>query len=552
MSERKVVRAPVLILKEGTTRQRGREAQRQNILAARIVAEMLKSTLGPRGMDKMLVDSIGDITITNDGATIMDEIEAEHPAVKLLVNVAKTQDKEVGDGTTTVVVLTGALLKKAEELLDRDIHPSVICSGFRKAEAKAQETLEKIAKPIDLGDRVTLTNIASTAMRSKSVEYLRDYLASIAVDAVLKIVEDRDGKKYADIDNIQVIKKPGKSVAETQLISGLIIDKEVVHPGMPKRIENARIALLNCPLEIEKTEFSAEIRIRDPSQMKAFLDEEARMLKDMVDRIAGTGANVVFCQKGIDDMAQYFLAKKGILAVRRVKESDMQKLSRATGARIVTNIDDLRQEDLGSAELVEERKVGEDKWVFVEGCLNPRAVSILIRGGADKVVEEAERSIHDALCVVKDVIEYPYLVFGGGAPEAEVALRVRKWAEKLSGREQLAVLKFAEALEVIPSALAENSGLDAIDIMVELRARHEKGQIWDGVNVLGGGIGDMKALEVYEPLAVKEQVLKSAVEAATSILRIDDVIAAGKLKEEGKKEKKEEEGEEEKSKPELD
>ncbi|MEM1559177.1 MAG: thermosome subunit beta [Candidatus Bathyarchaeia archaeon] len=552
MSERRVVRAPVLILKEGTTRQRGREAQRQNILAVRIVAEMLKSTLGPRGMDKMLVDSIGDITITNDGATIMDEIEAEHPAIKLLVNVAKTQDKEVGDGTTTVVVLTGALVKKAEELLDRDIHPSIICSGFRKAEAKAQEVLQRIAKPVDLSDKTTLINIASTAMRSKSVEYLRDYLASIAVDAVLRIVEDRDGKKYADLDNIQVIKKPGKSIAETQLINGLIIDKEVVHPSMPKRIENARIALLNCPLEIEKTEFSAEIRIRDPSQMKAFLDEEARMLKDMVDKIAATGANVVFCQKGIDDMAQYFLAKKGILAVRRVKKSDMDKLSRATGARIVTNIEDLRTEDLGTAELVEERKIGEDRWVFVEGCVNPRAVSILIRGGADKVVEEAERSIHDALCVVKDIVEYPYLVFGGGAPEMEVSLKVRKWAEKLSGREQLAVLKFAEALEVIPSALAENSGLDAIDIIVELRARHEKGQIWDGVDVIKGGIGDMKALEVCEPLAVKEQVLKSAVEAATSILRIDDVIAAGKLKEEGKKEKKEEEGEEEKPKPELD
>jgi thermosome len=541
MSERKAVRAPVLILKEGTTRQRGREAQRQNMLAARIVAEMLKSTLGPRGMDKMLVDSIGDITITNDGATIMDEIEAEHPAVKLLVNVAKTQDKEVGDGTTSVVVLTGALLKKAEELLDRDIHPSVICSGFRKAEARAQEVLQRIAKPVDFNDRATLMNIASTAMRSKSVEYLREYLASIAVDAVLKIVEDRDGKKYADIDNIQVIKKPGKSVAETQLINGLIIDKEVVHPGMPKRIENAKIALLNCPLEIEKTEFSAEIRIRDPSQMKAFLDEESRMLKNMVDNIAATGANVVFCQKGIDDMAQYFLAKKGILAVRRVKESDMQKLSRATGARIVTNIDDLKPEDLGSAELVEERKIGEDRMVFVEGCKDPKAVAILVRGGFERAVDEAERSLHDALSVVADIVKDPRIVYGGGAVEAEIAKEIRRFATQISGREQLAVQAFAEAIEVIPQALAENAGLDPIDILVELRAKHEEPEGYRyGVDVFSGKVADMSTLNVIEPIIVKSKAISAAVEAAITILRIDDVVIASKPLEKGKEKEKEE------------
>ncbi|MEM2505104.1 MAG: thermosome subunit beta [Candidatus Bathyarchaeia archaeon] len=540
MSERRVVRAPVLILKEGTTRQRGREAQRQNILAVRIVAEMLKSTLGPRGMDKMLVDSIGDITITNDGATIMDEIEAEHPAIKLLVNVAKTQDKEVGDGTTTVVVLTGALVKKAEELLDRDIHPSIICSGFRKAEAKAQEVLQRIAKPVDLSDKTTLINIASTAMRSKSVEYLRDYLASIAVDAVLRIVEDRDGKKYADLDNIQVIKKPGKSIAETQLINGLIIDKEVVHPSMPKRIENARIALLNCPLEIEKTEFSAEIRIRDPSQMKAFLDEEARMLKDMVDKIAATGANVVFCQKGIDDMAQYFLAKKGILAVRRVKKSDMDKLSRATGARIVTNIEDLRTEDLGTAELVEERKIGEDRMVFVEGCRDPKAVAILVRGGFERAVDEAERSLHDALSVVADIVKDPRIVYGGGAVEAEIAKEIRRFATQIGGREQLAVQAFAEAIEMIPQALAENAGLDPIDILVELRAKHEESEGYKyGVDVFSGKVADMSVLNVIEPVIVKSKAISAAVEAAITILRIDDVVVASKPLEKEKGKEKE-------------
>ena len=543
---------PILILKEGTSRVRGRDAQINNITAARIIAEMIKTSLGPSGMDKMLVDTLGDVTITNDGATILKEMDVQHPAAKMMVEIAKATDSEVGDGTTSVVVLAGELLAKALELLELNVHPSIIVDGYKKALDEALTVLRSIAVKVDPLDRETLIKVAMTAMGTKAVKEGRDHLAKLVVDAALQVVRKVGDRYLVDLDDIKVEKKAGGTILDTQLIKGVVLDKEVVHAGMPKIVRNAKIALLNCPLEIEKTEFDAKINIETPEQMKAFLDEESRMLKGMVDNIAATGANVVFCQKGIDDMAQYFLAKKGILAVRRVKESDMQKLSRATGARIVTNIDDLKPEDLGSAELVEERKIGEDRWVFVEGCVNPRAVSILIRGGADKVVEEAERSIHDALCVVKDVIEYPYLVFGGGAPETEVALKIRKWAEKLSGREQLAVLKFADALEVIPSALAENSGLDAIDIMVELRARHEKGQIWDGVNVIGGGIGDMRALDVCEPLAVKEQILKSAVEAATSLLRIDDVIAAGKLKEEGKKEKKEEEGEEEKSKPELD
>ncbi len=543
---------PILILKEGTSRVRGRDAQINNITAARIIAEMIKTSLGPSGMDKMLVDTLGDVTITNDGATILKEMDVQHPAAKMMVEIAKATDSEVGDGTTSVVVLAGELLAKALELLELNVHPSIIVDGYKKALDEALTVLRSIAVKVDPLDRETLIKVAMTAMGTKAVKEGRDHLAKLVVDAALQVVRKVGDRYLVDLDDIKVEKKAGGTILDTQLIKGVVLDKEVVHASMPKIVRNAKIALLNCPLEIEKTEFDAKINIETPEQMKAFLDEESRMLKGMVDNIAATGANVVFCQKGIDDMAQYFLAKKGILAVRRVKKSDMEKLSRATGARIVTNIDDLKPEDLGSAELVEERKIGEDRWVFVEGCVNPRAVSILIRGGADKVVEEAERSIHDALCVVKDVIEYPYLVFGGGAPETEVALKIRKWAEKLSGREQLAVLKFADALEVIPSALAENSGLDAIDIMVELRARHEKGQIWDGVNVIGGGIGDMRALDVCEPLAVKEQILKSAVEAATSLLRIDDVIAAGKLKEEGKKEKKEEEGEEEKSKPELD
>ena len=395
---------PVLILKEGSTRRRGREAQRNNIMAARIVAEILRSTLGPRGMDKMLIDSLGDITITNDGATILDEIEVEHPAAKMMVEVAKAQDDEVGDGTTTAVVLAGELLKHAEDLLDQNIHPTIIVSGFRKAAQKARELLHEIAKPVDLDDRATLKKVVMTSMASKAVGGAKDHLAEIAIDAIKQIIEKRGDKLVADVDQVQVIKKEGKSLLDTQLVKGIIIDKEVVHPGMPKRVENARIALLNCPLEIEKTEFDAEIRIRAPEQMKAFLDQEMKILREMVEKIKKAGANVVFCQKGIDDVAQHYLAKEGILAVRRVKKSDMEKLARATGARIVTNLDDLKPEDLGYAELVEERKIGEDKMVFVEGCKDPKSVAILIRGGLERMVDEADRALHDALCVLLSLI----------------------------------------------------------------------------------------------------------------------------------------------------
>jgi thermosome len=522
---------PVLILKEGTTRSRGKEAQRTNITAAKVVAEIVKSSLGPKGMDKMLVDSLGDVTITNDGATILDEMEVQHPAAKMMVEVAKTQDKEVGDGTTSAVVLAGELLKKAEELIDKNVHPTIIVDGYKRAAEKALEFYNKIAIPVEPTDKNMLKKVAMTAMASKAVSGDKEYLSDITVDAILKVAEKtKDGYKVS-LDDIKVEKKAGGSTTETKLIYGIALDKEVVHSGMPKRIENARIALLECPLEIEKTEFDAKINIESPEQMKAFLDEEAKMLKAMVDKIVKAGANVVVCQKGIDDLAQHYLAKQGILAVRRVKESDMEKTAKATAAKIVTNIDELTSDDLGSAKLVEERKIGEDKWTFIEECKNPRSLTILIRGGTEKVVDEAERSVHDALSVVRDVVIKPKVVAGGGAPEVEVAAQLKRWAEKMSGREQLAAQKFAEALEVIPITLAENAGLDPIDIIVELRSKHEKNDPWVGVDVIEGKVKDMEKLNVYEPLSVKEQIIKSASEAASMILRIDDVVAAGKMKE---------------------
>ncbi|HID19014.1 TPA: thermosome subunit, partial [Candidatus Bathyarchaeota archaeon] len=443
---------------------------------------------------------------------------------------AKTQDNAVGDGTTTVVVVASELLRKAEELLDQNIHPTLVVSGYRKAAQQALEELNQLAKEVSREDNETLRNVASTAVRSKAIAAAREKILDTAIKAVKTIAEQRGKRWVADVDLVQITKKAGGSFADTRLINGLIIDKEVVHSGMPKRTDNAKIALLECPLEIEKTEISAEIRIRDPTQMKAFLDEEAKMLKEMVEKIRKAGANVVFCQKGIDDMAQHFLAKQGVLAVRRVKESDMDKLSKATGGRIVNNVDMLASGDLGEAELVEERKVGEDKWVFVEGCKNPRSLTILIRGGTERVVDEAERSVHDAISVTRDAVLKPKIVAGGGALEAEVASKLRSWAQTLSGREQLAALDFAEALEVVPITLAENAGLDPIDIQVELRARHEKGEKWAGVNVFEGKVKDMYKEDVLEPVSVKEQIVKSAFEAAAMILRIDDVIAASKVK----------------------
>ena len=520
---------PVLILKEGTTRNRGKEAQKNNIMAARTIGEVVKSTLGPRGMDKMLVDSLGDITITNDGAAILDEIDVEHPAAKMVVEVAKTQDDMVGDGTTTAVVLTGELLKKAEELLDQNIHPTLLVSGYRKATKKAIEVVNKISMTVDLEDKDVLKNVALTSMGSKSVGLARDHLADIAIKAVKQIAEKRGETWTADIDNIQIVKKEGKSLGDSKLVNGIILDKEVVHAGMPKRIENAKVALVNTPLEVEKTEFSAEIRIKDPTQMKAFLDKETNMLQELVTKVKKAGANVLICQKGIDDMAQHFLAKEGILAVRRAKESDIEKLSRATGAEVITNLDDLKQEDLGYAGLVEERKIGDDEMIFIEGCKDPRSVSILVRAGLERMVDEAERAMNDALSVVADVFKKNKVVVGGGAVEAEVAKELKKYAVTVGGREQLAIEAFAESLETIPSILAENAGLEKIDIMVELRTAHEKpkGHLI-GVDVLEGKVANLYNKGVLEPLSVKEQAIKSASEASSMILRIDDVIASTK------------------------
>jgi len=518
---------PVLILKEGTTRSRGKEAQRNNIMAARLIGEVLKTTLGPRGMDKMLVDSLGDITITNDGAAILNEMDVEHPAAKMMVEIAKTQDDMVGDGTTTTVILAGELLKKAEDLLDQNIHPTILVSGYRKASQKAIEIINKTSVPVDIEDRKTLLKVALTSMSSKGVGAAREHLAEIAIDAVKQIAEQRGDKKIADIDNIQLVKKTGKSLLETQLISGIIIDKEVVHPGMPKKKENAKIALLDSALEIEKTEMSAEIRIRDPSQMKAFLDQETNMMKEMADKIKASRADVVFCQKGIDDMVQHFLAKEGIIAARRIKESDMEKLARATGGTIISDLDDLKAKDLGNAGLVEERKIGDDKMIFVEKCKDPHSVAILIRAGLERMVDEAERAMTDALSVVSDVIENSKIVAGGGAVEIEVAKELRKFATKVGGREQLAVEAFADAVEIIPRTLAENAGLDPIDILVELRSAHEKEDgKYKGVNVFTGKVQNSLDSGVIEPSVVKEQAIKSAAESASMILRIDDVITA--------------------------
>ena len=519
---------PVLILKEGTSRSRGKEAQRANITAAKLVAESVRSTLGPKGMDKMLVDSLGDITITNDGATVLKEMDVQHPAAKMIVEVAKTTDSEVGDGTTSVAVLTGKLLERAEGLLDQKIHSTIIVDGYRDATEKAIEFLNAIAIKVSPTEKEMLKKVAMTSMAGKLISESKEYLADLAVDAVMKIVRKTEEGYKVDIDDIKVDKKAGGSIGETSLIEGLILDKEVVHSSMPKRVENAHILLVNAPFEIEKTEFSAKINIEKPEEMKAFLNEEEHMLKAMADKVVAVGADVLICQKGIDDVIQYYLAKKGVLAVRRATESNMTKLSKATGAKVVANIEGLSSKDLGHAKLVEERKVGGDKWIFIEGCKNPLSVDILIRGGTDKVVEEAERSIHDALCVIRDLVQRPYVVAGGGAPEAETASRLRKWAEKLPGKEQLAALSFANAMEVIPMTLAENAGLDSVNILVALRARHEKGDVWAGVDALEGKVNDMAKLDVYEPLVVKEQIVKSASEAACMIIRVDDVIASGK------------------------
>jgi thermosome len=519
----------VLVLREGATQSRGKRAQNNNISAAKLIAEIVKTSLGPRGMDKMLVDSLGDVTITNDGATMLKEIDVQHPAAKMIVEIAKAVDGEVGDGTTSSVVIAGALLDNAEKLLERGVHPMVIVNGYTKAAIKAQKILDEISVGVEPEDKVTLTKIARTSMASKMISNESAVLGALVVDALLQVVEKTaEGKFLVDLDNLKVEKKVGGSLKNTSLVGGIILDKEVVHSGMPKRIEKAKVALVNSALEIEKTEFDAKININNPGQIQQFLDEETRMLKSMVDKISESGANVLICQKGIDDMAQHYLAKAGILSVRRVKESDMTKLAKATGATIVTALDSLSKGDIGQAGLVEERKIEDDKWTFVEDCKNPKAVTVFIRGGSQRVIDEVERSMHDAIMVVKDVIENPAIVGGGGAVEEELSYRLMKWSTALQGREQLAVEKFAEALESIPQALAVNAGFDPIDIQVALREKHGAGRLWYGVDVLGNGIRDMLEKDVIEPVGVKEQIIKSATECTCMLLRIDDVIASSK------------------------
>jgi thermosome len=518
---------PIFILKEGSKRTRGRDAQSNNIMAAKAVAEAVRTTLGPKGMDKMLVDSMGDVVITNDGATILKEMDIEHPAAKMVVEVAKTQDEQVGDGTTSAAVVAGELLKKAEDLIEQEIHPTIIASGYRLAAEKAVEVLNSLAMPVMLSDRNLLISISETAMTGKAAEFSKTLLSKISVDAVTSIVDtDTNGKNIIDKENINVVKKVGGKVEDSELIQGMIIDKERIHPNMPQKVKDAKIMLLNTAVELKDTEVDAEISITSPDQLQSFLDQEEQMLKKMIQKVIDSKANVVFCQKGIEDLGQHYLAKAGIFAVRRVKKSDMDKLARATGGKLITNLDEVVPEDLGYAGLVEEKKVGGDHMTFVTGCHNPKAVSILLRGGTEHVVESVNSALEDALRVVAVVIEDGKLVAGGGSPEVEVALRLQEYAATLEGREQLAVKAYAEALEVIPRTLAENAGLDPIDMLMELRSQHEKGVKTAGLNVYEGKVVDMWKNFVVEPLRVKTQVINAATESAVMILRIDDVIAS--------------------------
>ena len=518
----------IFILPEGALRTTGRDAQRNNIAAAKAVAETVRSTLGPRGMDKMLVDDMGDIVITNDGATIVEEMNVEHPAAKMVVEVAKTQDEEVGDGTTTAVVLTGELLSNAEKLLDQGIHPSIIVRGYRMASEKADEILKTIGKDVTLKDEKLLQQIAQTAMTGKGSEAAKDKLSDLAVRAIKQVSETVDGKIKVDLDNVKVEKKEGGSISDSELIQGLIIDKERCSGNMPKMVKNAKIALIDAAIEVKSTETEAKIQITDPSQMQAFLTQEENMIKDMVDRIVKSGATVVFTQKGIDDLAQHYLAKAGIFAARRVKKSDMDKLAKATGATVQTNLKDLSSKDLGFAGEVEEVKIAKNEMTFVRGCKNPKAVSILIRGGTEHVVDEVERAMTDALGGVAAALEVGKVVAGGGAAEIELARQIRKYSGSVGGREQLAIDAFADSVEIIPRTLAESAGMDAIDTLVKLRSEHDKGKDTLGVMVLECTTGDMLKAGIIEPLKIKTQAVKSASEAAQLILRIDDVIASRK------------------------
>ena len=516
---------PVLVLKESALQQKGKDAQHNNIQAAKLVSDLVRSSLGPRGLDKMLVDSLGDVTITNDGATMLKEIDVQHPAAKMLVEISKTMDNEVGDGTTSAVVLAGSLISKADELLKKEIHSSIIVEGYQIAAEKTLQLYDEITTKIQTTDQTTLLKVASTSMQSKLISEDSDILSKVVVDTVQRIATKQGEKTKVDLDNIKVEKKTGGSIQDTMMIEGIVLDKEIVHSGMPTKITNAKVALINTPVEVAKTEISAEIRITDPSQMQMFLDEEQSMLKEMVEKIIAAGANVLICQKGIDDIAQHYLAKNGILAVRRVKESDMTKLAKATGATITTNLDDLQTTSLGNANLVHQKKVESDKWVFIEGCQNPQSVTLLIRGGSQRVIDEVDRSINDAIMVIKDVMESPRIVPGGGSTEAYIASKLKEWADSFNGREQLAIKKYAEALETIPIAIAENAGMDPIDSVATLRSRQAGGVISTGINAKTTEIVDMTTLGILEPTVVKETMIKSSTEVACMILRIDDVIA---------------------------
>ncbi len=519
---------PIFIMPEDTKRTTGKNAQRNNILAAKLVAETIRTTLGPKGMDKMVVDSMGDVIVTNDGVTILEEMNIEHPAAKMIVEIAKTQEDEVGDGTTTAVVLAGELLKNAENLLEQKIHPTVIAKGYRMAAEKANVVLNNMAEKLDEDDNKTLKKIAITAMTGKGAENNKELLADITVKAIKSILEkDSNNNLKIDEENIKLEKKTGGSIEDSQFIKGILLDKEKVHNSMPNNLRNPKIALINSPIEIKSTETDAKIQINDPTQMQAFLEQEEKMLRNMVEKIINSGANVVFCQKGIDDLAQHFLAKQGIYACRRVKRSDMLALARATGANIITNLDDLRKDDLGKAGNVEERKIADEQMTYVEECKNPKSVTLLIRGSTEHVIDEVKRAMEDAVGDIISALEDGKIVAGAGAPEIELARNLKKYAESLAGREQLAVLAFAESMEVIPKTLAENSGLDPINVLTELKAAHDQGRKWAGINVFTGKVIDAWKVNIIEPLRIKTQAVSSAAEVAVMILRIDDVIATG-------------------------
>ena len=517
--------APIFILKEGVQRTRGRSAQSNNIAAAKAVADAVRSTLGPKGMDKMLVDSMGDVVITNDGATILKEMDIEHPAAKMIIEVAKTQEQHCYDGTTSAVILAGELLKRSEDLIEQNVHPTVICEGFRLAAEKAVGRLESHGISTENDDKVLL-EVAKTALTGKSAGAVKSFLADICVRAVNSVGTIEDGERMVDLSDIKVEKRQGGSIKDSTLVDGIILDKERVHAGMPRSISNAKVALINSAIEVKKTEVDAKIQITDPSMLASFLEEEENYIRGLVSKIQASGANVVICQKGIDDLAQHYMSKAGIFAIRRAKKSDMEALSKATGGRVVTNMDDLTLEDLGTAAKVEERKIGESDMTFLTGCPEAKSVSVLLRGGTEHVVDEIRRAFDDAVGVVSVAWEDGTVLTGGGSVLAALSRDLRAYAESIGGREQMAIEAFASALEIIPRTLAENAGLDPVTTIIELRKSHADGNAFSGINVEDGGVMDMRAANVLEPQRVVEQAIQSATETAIMILRIDDVISS--------------------------